>query len=111
MIEETYRFVLGNVVFCLTRYLRIPDHLQEKEQDGSPRINSKLPAFETLVPFDPEDKWILTASVEVLNGNDPEQVQRGVDELISVKSEFEGCYDFQLMDRHIFDTRVMIKTQ
>ncbi|RFU36181.1 hypothetical protein B7463_g170, partial [Scytalidium lignicola] len=110
IIEETYRFVLGNAVFCLTRHLRIPDELQEKEQDGSLRINSRLPAFETLTPFDPEDKWILTASIEVLNGNDPEQVQRGIDELMTMKSEFEGCYDFQLMDRHAFDTRVMVKT-
>ncbi|KAH8821219.1 mediator complex, subunit Med18 [Xylogone sp. PMI_703] len=112
IIEETYRFVLGNAVFCLTRYLRIPDQLQEKEADGAtPRVNSRLPAFETLIPFDPEDKWMLTASVEVLNGNDPEQVQRGIDELMTMKSEFEGCYEFQMMDRHIFDTRVMIKAQ
>ncbi len=106
IIEEAYRFVLGNVVFSLSRYLEIPPALQEFEDDMSPRVNKRLPAFGSLIPFDPEGKWILTATAEVLNGNDPEQVQKGIDELITVKTEFEGCFNFQMIDRHTFDTRL-----
>jgi mediator of RNA polymerase II transcription subunit 18, fungi type len=69
-------------------------------------ISSRLPAYESLVPFDSENKWILMANVGVLNGNDPDQMQRGTEELVTIKTEFEGCFDFQALDRHIFDTRV-----
>jgi mediator of RNA polymerase II transcription subunit 18 len=74
-----------------------------------PTIRSRLPAYDTLTPFDSENKWILTASAVVFNGNDPEQMQKGVDELLEAKSDFEGCFDFQtpaVDTRHIFDTRV-----
>ena len=96
----------GNVVLDLTRYLQIPANLQEMENKITPKINNELPAFEALAPFDSENKWVLTARVEVMNGNDPEQMQKGIDELVAIKTEFEGCFEFQVMERNTFDTRV-----
>jgi len=106
IIEECHRFILGDVVFCLSRYLYVPPDGQQKDSGTPPKIRDRLPAFEMLVPFDGENKWILTAKVEVQNGNDPEQMQKGIDELMTIKTEFEGCFDFQPVDRHTFDTRV-----
>ena len=96
----------GNVVLELTRYLEIPVNLHQAENKVQPKINSRLPAFEALVPFDSENKWVLTARVEVANGNDPEQMQRGIDELVAIKTDFEGCFEFQVLERNTFDTRV-----
>ena len=67
---------------------------------------NELPSFDALVPFDSDNKWILTAHVLVLDGNNPEQMKKGIDELTAVKSDFEGCFDLDKLDRHIFDTRV-----
>jgi mediator of RNA polymerase II transcription subunit 18 len=105
IIQEGYRFVHGNVVLDLTRYLQIPFDLQERENKIQPKISSQLPTFESLTPFDSENKWVLMARVEVMNGNDPEQMQIGIDELVAVKTEFDGCFDFQLIDRQTLDTR------
>ncbi|KAN0108125.1 Mediator complex, subunit Med18 [Hyaloscypha variabilis] len=104
MIQECHRFVLGNVVFDFSRYLQLPP--SDTELVSS--IRSKLPAYESLVPFDAENKWVLTASALVFNGSVPDHMQKGIDELMTVKTDFEGCFDFQALDRHIFDTRVKI---
>jgi mediator of RNA polymerase II transcription subunit 18, fungi type len=102
IIQECHRFVLGNVVFDFSRYLQLPP----SETESTSSIRSRLPAYESLIPFDTEKKWVLMASVLVFNGNNPDHMQKGIDELMTVKMDFEGCFDFQALDRHTFDTRV-----
>ncbi|CZT10642.1 uncharacterized protein RAG0_15064 [Rhynchosporium agropyri] len=104
VIQESNRFVHGDVVFDLTRYLQFP----AEENAGAPTIRNGLPAFDKLTPFDSENKWILTASAIVTKGDDPDQMKKGTDQLVAIKGDFEGCFEFQVLDRHIFDTRVKI---
>jgi mediator of RNA polymerase II transcription subunit 18 len=101
-IQESHRFIFGNVIFELSRYLQLPP----KEGESPSVIRKQLPPFKSLTPFDVEDKWVLTASAMVTDGKDLSQVKKGVEELEAVKSDFEGCFDLQVLDRHIFDTRV-----
>ncbi|TVY14131.1 Mediator of RNA polymerase II transcription subunit 18 [Lachnellula arida] len=105
IIQECYRFINNNVIFELSRYLQLPDDAGNKQQ---PKISTHLPPFQSLIAFDSENKWILTASVRVANGNDPDQMQQGIGELTTVKTEFEGCFDLHMVDRHTVDTRVKI---
>lgn len=102
VIQETNRFVHGDVVFELTRYLQFP----VGENDNPSTIRNELPDFDTLTPFDSENKWILSASTIVTRGDNPQQVKKGTDQLVAIKDDFEGCFDFKVLDRHIFDTRV-----
>lgn len=44
--------------------------------------------------------------MELTNGNDQELVRKGTEELLALKVELEGLFDFQVKDRLIFDTRV-----
>lgn len=90
------------MLFEFSRYLQLPP----SEMESISAIRSRLPEYESLIPFDSEGKWILMASATVFNGNSPEYMQKGIDELMMAKDDFEGCFDFQAMDRHIFDTRV-----
>jgi mediator of RNA polymerase II transcription subunit 18, fungi type len=106
VVEEGYRFVHDYVVIYLTRFLDIPAESQDMEYKGKPKVNKSMPPFETLTPFDSENKWIMTASLQVLAANDLEHMQKGTDELMKIKADFEGCFSFQIKDRHIFDTRV-----
>ncbi|KAH8685610.1 mediator of RNA polymerase-like protein II transcription subunit 18 [Tricladium varicosporioides] len=106
VIQESYRFVNGNVIFELSRQMQLQENVEENK--SPPNANTPLPPLESLGTFDSEGKWILTATVRVFNGNDPEQVQPAVGELTTTKSEFEGCFDFHMVDRHILDTRVKI---
>ena len=102
MIQESNRFVHGDVIFELTRYLQFP----VGENDNPSTIRNELPDFESLTPFDSENKWILTASTIVTRGDNPQQVKKGTDQLVAIKDDFNGCFDFRVLDRHIFDTRV-----
>lgn len=94
------------MIITLCRYLNIPTNLQEKDDKSQPKINTFLPAYDKLEPFDSENKWIITVRVDVLNSNDQDQMKKGTDELVVIQEAFEGCFDFKLMDRHTFDTRV-----
>jgi len=106
VIEEGYRFVHGNVVIYLTRYLSIPPEAQGKEPNGKPALNRSLPPFEDLTPIDGDNKWVMMTKLEVSNGNDPDLTQRGTEELLAVKTDFMELFDLQPRDRLIFDTRV-----
>ncbi|KAM3076224.1 hypothetical protein ACMFMG_006269 [Clarireedia jacksonii] len=108
VIQECYQLVHNNVVFTLNRFLEIPPEFQEVDSNSRPKINSKLPPFESLEPFDAADKWILIASVEVANGNDPDLMKRGMEELMTAKEDFKGCFALKAADRHTFDTKVKV---
>lgn len=102
-IQEGYRFIRGNIMIQLCRYFELPTSSQP-ESNSQPRVN--LPSFESLIPFDSQGKWIMTASVDVINSTDPDQMLRATDELVALKQAFEGCFAFKLVDRHTLDTRV-----
>lgn len=106
IIQQGYIFTRGHVIFCLCRYLQIPEVLREKDAFNNLTPNVFLPPFDGLMPFDSENKWILTARVVVANGKDLETMDQALADLATVKTELEGCFDFQAVDRHTFDTRV-----
>ncbi len=103
IIQEGYRFVHEDVVFEMSRYLQLP-------RDGVEAlgIRSHLPPYESLIPFDPESKWMLTASVIISDKDDPEQMKKGSAKLMFCKSELEGVFDLKVLDRLTLDTRVKI---
>ncbi|KAF7866961.1 hypothetical protein EAF04_005801 [Stromatinia cepivora] len=110
MIQECHRTVHNNIVFTLSRYSEIPSEFQEVDSNSRPKVNSRLPPFELLEPFDAEDKWILTASVEVQNGSDPDHMKSAMAELSGVQEEFRGCFALKAADRHTFDTKVKVQS-
>ena len=75
----------------LHRYLDTPSGLQETANSPQASFSTALPAYESLVPFDSENKWIITAKVDIFNANHQEHVQKGIDELLLIKDAFEGC--------------------
>ncbi|KAB8288864.1 hypothetical protein EYC80_010767 [Monilinia laxa] len=109
VIQECHRTVHNNIVFTLSRYFEIPPVFQEVDDNSRPKVNSRLPPFELLEPFDAEDKWILTASVEVQNGNDPDHMKIAMAELSGAQEDFKGCFALKAADRHTFDTKVKVQ--
>ncbi|KAM0132832.1 hypothetical protein ACHAP3_005647 [Botrytis cinerea] len=91
------------------RYFEIPSEFQEVDSSSRPKVNSRLPPFELLEPFDAEDKWILTASIEVQNGADPDHMKSAMAELSGAQEEFKGCFALKAADRHTFDTKVKVQ--
>ena len=79
--------------------------------DLSQITQGTLPAFEEFQPFDAENKWALTISIQVSDGNQPALMQRGLDQLAQVKYDFAGIIEFSMTPRHQLDTRVQSYNQ
>ena len=98
MIQESYSFVRENIEFVFSRYYHLPD------SPGRPVIN--LPAFADLRPVDPAQKWVLNVKLNVIDDNQPDKVRKASEELLAVKAELSKLFDFKIIDRRIFDTRI-----
>jgi len=106
-VRETYNAYRENVIFTLSRTLRRPKLPQtgfglEAVED----IPGSLPPFEEYVPFDGENKWALTASVEVSDEKQGVFMQRGMDALQQVQTDLDGIFEFGITPRRQLDTRV-----
>lgn len=93
------------MIIFLHRYLDLPPSVQDAT-NGQPNLSAVLPDYESLVPFDSENKWIVTATVDILNASDQEHIQKGIEELVALKEAFDGYFDFPLLDRRMLDTRL-----
>lgn len=74
-------------------------------EGASKGISTTLPAFEEYIPFDAENKWAITASVEISDGT-PVLLQKGLDQLMQAKQELAGILDFVVVPLRQLDTRV-----
>lgn len=125
MIQETYTFVRGSVEFVFTQYYHLPDAAMQRSlstADGSATSPTApapatptgqqqgpapmLPAWADLRPADPARKWVLSVRLGVAEDNQPERMQKATDELMAVRAEMERLFEFRVVDRRVFDTRM-----
>jgi len=85
--------------------LPVSSQLQQRDEQGNAQVNTVVPPYEVLQPYDPENKWVMTAKVEV---EDKKLVQQAKDELVALQRELIGCFNLKFVDRFAFDTRVRI---
>ncbi|CAJ2511700.1 Uu.00g073250.m01.CDS01 [Anthostomella pinea] len=98
LVQESYSFVRGNVEFVFSRYYHLPD---------SPgRAVTVLPAWADLRPVDPAQKWVLNVKLNVPDDSQPDNVKKATEELMAVKAELDRMFDFKVVDRRVFDTRI-----
>lgn len=86
-----------NTEFVFSRWYRLPE---QSAPQGS------LPAWDALLPIDPELKWMLMVKLCVLEDNDPEKIKTAMNELMETRTKMEALFDFNPVDRRDFDTRV-----
>ncbi|KAI1506379.1 mediator complex, subunit Med18 [Biscogniauxia marginata] len=98
LIQESYSFVRGNVEFVFSRYYQPP------ESQGRPV--PVLPAWTDLRPVDPAQKWVLNVKLNVTDDTQPEKMKKAGEELMAIKMELEKLFDFKVLDRRVFDTRI-----
>ncbi|OTB03471.1 hypothetical protein M426DRAFT_178372 [Hypoxylon sp. CI-4A] len=99
IIQESYAFVRENVEFVFSRYYRI-----NLEENNSPAAT--LPAWADLRPVDPARKWVLNVKLNVLDDSQPDKVRKANEEILAVKAELDKLFDFKVIDRKAFDTRI-----
>ena len=65
-----------------------------------------MPALDTMTTLDPSGGYVLQASIDLADSNNPELKRRGTEELLSLKEVFRGAIDLQPAERLSLDTRV-----
>lgn len=103
MVEESFTYFRDNVEYSITRYYRLPPN---QAPDGSAQPLQILPPWEELSLVDQTGAWLLVAKNSVLEDNSPEKMQKAHDELMAIREELAGVFDFKAFDRRAHDTRV-----
>ncbi|TGJ83251.1 hypothetical protein E0Z10_g5524 [Xylaria hypoxylon] len=98
LIQESYSFNRGDLEIVLSRYYHLP------ESQGRPIAH--LPAWNDLRPVDSAQKWVLNVKLNVAEDGQPEKLAKANEELMRNKAEFEKLFDFKVVDRRVFDTRI-----
>uniref|UniRef100_A0A0D2XLW4 Mediator of RNA polymerase II transcription subunit 18 n=1 Tax=Fusarium oxysporum (strain Fo5176) TaxID=660025 RepID=A0A0D2XLW4_FUSOF len=113
-IEEVYRFYRDDIEFCLTRhyFLQPLEHytpMETKQQATIPM--GSLPPWESLTPVDQQKRWFLQVKAHVVQDNKPDEIRKAQDQLLAVRRELDGVFEFRGIDRKVHDTRVMQQMQ
>ncbi|CAF3615900.1 hypothetical protein SNK03_003890 [Fusarium graminearum] len=113
-IEEMYRFYRDEIEFCLVRYYFLHPienyvPMETKQQQSMPL--GSLPSFDSLTPVDQQKRWFLHVRAHVVQDNKPEELRKVQEQLLAVRKELEGVFDFRGIDRKVHDTRVMQQAQ
>ncbi|ORY64501.1 mediator complex, subunit Med18 [Pseudomassariella vexata] len=102
MIQETYTYVRETIEFSLNRYYYLPSSSLEQSAPSP-----TLPPWSDLRPLDPSRKWTLHVKLNVIEDTQPEKMRKAAEELMNVKGELDQLFDFKVLDRRIFDTRIV----
>jgi mediator of RNA polymerase II transcription subunit 18 len=113
-VEEMYRFFRDEVEFCLTRhYLLKPiTEYAPLGRQGQPAVPlSTLPSWKELTSMDLQDRWVLQVKAHVVQDNHPDEIRKAQDQLLAIRTELDGVFNFKSIDRKVHDTRVAQQPQ
>ncbi len=115
-VEESYSYFRDSIEYSLVRYYLVPTVAtgppgpdggsSQPQPQPEPEPLDSLPAWDQLTPVDPAGKWILYVKTEVPEDNSPENMQKAQDELMAVREQLTGVFDFKVFDRRAHDTRI-----
>ncbi|KAI9155497.1 Mediator of RNA polymerase II transcription subunit 18 [Paramyrothecium foliicola] len=114
-VEEMYRFFRDEVEFCLTRHYFVKPLSEytslEARQGQQPTPLASLPAWEELTPVDMQSRWVLQVKVHVAQDNHPDEIRKAQDNLLAIRGELDGVFNFRSIDRKVHDTRIAQQPQ
>jgi mediator of RNA polymerase II transcription subunit 18 len=113
MVEEMYRFYRDDLEFCLSRtYFTGPiNNYDRLEAMQSKLPATTLPPWTQLIPVDAQKRWLLQVKAHVLQDNKPDEIRKAQDQLLAVRTELDGVFNFRAIDRKVHDTRVAMQQQ
>ncbi|QPG98471.1 hypothetical protein C2857_007642 [Epichloe festucae Fl1] len=115
VLEESYYFFRGDVKFRLLRHLftrGIEDYTPLEARGGQqPTPATMLPAWEAITPVDSQKRWFLLVERHVVQDNNPDEIRKAQDQLLAVRAELEGAFEFRAIDRKVHDTRIAQQQQ
>ena len=112
-MEEVYRFFREDIEFCLSRQYfvnPIGDYTPLHSKGPSTPLPS-LPSWDALTAVDLQNRWVLQVKAHVLQDNKPDEIRKAQDQLMAIRRELDGVFDFKAIDRKVYDTRVAMQQQ
>jgi mediator of RNA polymerase II transcription subunit 18 len=58
-----------------------------------------------------EKRWFLHVKTHVMSDNKPDDLRKAHDQLLAIRAELEGVFDFRSIDRKVYDTRIAQQAQ
>ena len=107
-VEHAYQFFRDDLEICLSRLL-LPVPQGQDEPYAGP--SNPLPSWETITNVDELQQWMLVVKLHVLQDNKPDEVRKAQEQLAALKSELEGVFQFEVIERQFLDTRVPLTVQ
>jgi mediator of RNA polymerase II transcription subunit 18 len=98
-----YRFFREDTEFCLVR--------QYYPKEYSINQGAPLSGWESLIPVDTQRRWFLFVKGHILQDNKPDEIRKIQDQLLAIRAELEGVFEFKNIDRKVYDTRVAQQQQ
>ncbi|KAI2642340.1 mediator complex subunit Med18 [Xylaria nigripes] len=98
LIQECFSFNKGNLEIVLSRYYYPPE----------PNANSvsEKQSWLKLRPVDNKQNWVMNIKLNVIEDSQPEKLAKANEELMKSKAEFDKIFDFKIVDRRAFDSRI-----
>lgn len=110
-----YRFFRDEIEFCLIKHhfvKPIGDYTSLETRSTKPTAPvASLPSWESLMPIDQQNRWILQVKTHVLKDNQPDEIRKAQDQLMAIRGELDGVFEFKAIDRKVHDTRVALQQQ
>lgn len=72
-----------------------------------PSPAARLPPWASLTPVDAQNRWVLQVKAHVLEDNKPDLLRKAQDQLLAIRTELDGVFDFRAIDRKCHDTRII----
>ncbi|SPO05594.1 uncharacterized protein DNG_08281 [Cephalotrichum gorgonifer] len=103
-IEHGYSFFRDDIEICLHRYLLPRPQGQPPSNATAP--TNPLPPWDSVTNVDDLQHWMLVVKLHVLQDNKPDEVRKAQEQLVALKNELDGVFQFEVIDRQFFDSRV-----
>ena len=98
------KFYDHDTILFVHRVLQLP----QTKADECPSDMTTLPPIEKLTPLDSSEGYMLQASVEVVDGNNPELKDRALRTLMTIKETLKQSVVLVPGDRLALDTRLPV---
>jgi mediator of RNA polymerase II transcription subunit 18 len=102
LVEESYCWWLEGIEYSLTRVFMIPPN-------ADLTVPQQIPNLTTLEPVG--NLWILYVRAKVDSSpaaTMPDRVKQAQAQLVQVREQFKGVFDFPAYDRRCHDTRAQV---
>lgn len=100
------KFYDQDTTLFVHKILKLPEKQPEKISFNS----YNYPRMEDLSPLDSSDGWVVSASVEAVDGNNPELKDRATRQLLTIKEILKETVNLVPGDRLALDTRLPTNT-